>query len=245
MGITTEISWCDSTVNAMMGCDGCELSRKGNKHCYAEAMTDRYAGQKGWPEAFNKPALFEKRIDEACRWPDLHRTFRKGIDGLPRLIFLDDMGDTFTESLPLDWIAPHIGKMCLSGHIWQFLTKRPKRMYKFFGQLGYVPDTFWLGTSVTTSATFPRIKTLASIPAKVRFLSIEPMLEPMPEIDLSGIQWVICGGESGTNFRPFEWDWARSLQDQCAEAGAKFFMKQGPGGSKDIPADLQIREFPR
>jgi protein gp37 len=246
MGITTDISWCDSTVNAEMGCNGCELSRP-EKHCYAEAMTDRYAGNKGWPTAFNKPQIFPQRIPEACKWPDLTGTKRKGIPGLPRLIFLNDMGDTFTKSLPFDWLSPYIGEMVMSGHIWQVLTKNVRRMEEFFIALGFVPDNFWLGTSITTNATLPRINTLNAINAKVRFLSIEPMLEPIsiPLHQLVNIHQVIVGGESGPNYRLFEWDWARKMRDDCRAAGVAFFMKQGPGGSKDIPADLQIREFPR
>jgi protein gp37 len=123
MAILTDIEWCDSTLNAAMGCDGCELWRpsQGVFRCYAGALTNRYAGKnKGFPEAFDKPALFLSRLDDAMRWPDLTGTDRPDkpwLNGLPRIIFLDDMGDTFTESLPIDWLLRPYGPMvCPQGH---------------------------------------------------------------------------------------------------------------------------------
>src|SRR5262245_31262275 len=136
MPATTPIAWCDSTVNLMMGCDGCELwnPAAGVRHCYAGALTGRHAGRKGWPDAFDRPALFPHRLDEALRWPDLTGKPRPGkpwLDGLPRLLFLNDMGDTFTEGLALDWLAPHLPRMAASPHQWLLLTKRPRRMAEF------------------------------------------------------------------------------------------------------------------
>jgi len=101
----TNIHWCDSSVNLMMGCDGCELWREGSRHCYAGTLTLRHAGRKGWPESFDRPRLFPERLAGALRWPDLTGTARPGkpwLDGLPRVVFVNDMGDTFTESLPPD-----------------------------------------------------------------------------------------------------------------------------------------------
>lgn len=123
MAIITDIEWCDSVLNIQMGCDGCELwnPAAGVFRCYAGALTGRYAGKnKGFPEAFDKPALFLSRLDDAIRWPDLSgtdRTDKPWLDGLPRIIFLDDMGDTFTESLPLDWLLQPYGPLvCPQGH---------------------------------------------------------------------------------------------------------------------------------
>ena len=126
MGQATAIEWADSSLNLMMGCDGCELWNPdaGNRHCYAGTLTERYKGKSGWPLAFDKPALFLDRLDDAIRWPDMTGTARPGkpwLDGRPRMIFLNDMGDTFTGSLPLDWLAkPYGPSTCPNGH------KRPR-----------------------------------------------------------------------------------------------------------------------
>src|SRR5690242_2116818 len=106
MGIATDIEWCDSTLNLEMGCDGCELwnPKAGINICYAGQVTERWGGKRGWPDSFEEPKLFLDRLEPALAWPDLtgkERPHKPWLDGLPRLIFLNDMGDTFTESLPL------------------------------------------------------------------------------------------------------------------------------------------------
>lgn len=251
MGKTTAIEWCDSTVNLQMGCDGCELWAKnkqaGKRTCYAGLLTQRYGGKKGWPAAFDKPALFPERLKEALAWPDLtgvRGAFRKPwLAGLPRHIFLDDMGDTFTESLPLDWLLEHIPAMEASPHVWLFLTKRSSRMYKFFTEcLGYVPGNFMLGVSLTNNSTLMRAAWLRRIkdrfPDAVTYLSCEPLLGML---DLDGLAWkdggpgwgwkkmvdgVIAGGESGPGARPCHPDWLRYLRDRCMASGTPFFFKQ-------------------
>ncbi len=249
MSENTPIEWTDSTLNLMMGCDGCELwvesddpARRVNK-CYAGQQTARYAGRKGYPAKFSEPAVFAGRLAKACTWKDLTGTKRPGkpwLDGLSRLIFLDDMGDTFTESLPLDWLLPHVPAMEASPHVWQFLTKRPRRMRRFFEMLGHVPKNFWLGTSVTSAANVGRVAELVKIEgAGVLFISAEPLLGP---VSLTGycreegggtystwldrLDWVIVGGESGPKARPMHPDWAAKIRDDCARAGAAFFYKQ-------------------
>lgn len=262
MSQTTTIVWCDSTANQMMGCGGCQLWNSKVRHCYAGKLVEKYAGNKGWPKSFDQPAIFPERILEACKWPDLLGKDRKGkpwLNGLPRLIFLDDMGDTFTEGLPIDWLMPYIPKMQDSSHIWIFLTKRPKRMARFFEMLGYVPANFWLGVSVTDQGTANAlIPELLKIPAAIRLLSVEPQLGPIDFRDWIGpefliekrIHWVINGGESGPGFRRFDWDWARKIRNYCEIANIPYFCKQGGGyPSKrealfEIPEDLRIREMP-
>ena len=138
MSKDTMISWCDSTLNLMMGCGGCELWNGARRSCYAGVMTAKYSGQKGWPSAFNSPQLFPHRLPEALAWPDLTGQDRPGkpwLNGMSRLIFLNDMGDTFTEELPLDWLRPHLLQMEESPHRWLILTKRPRRMRRFFEQV--------------------------------------------------------------------------------------------------------------
>lgn len=232
MGIKTLIEWCDSSLNAMSGCDGCELwnPKKGIKKCYAGVLTERYGGGKGWPVAFDQPAMFPERIKQACKWPDLtgkERPDKPWLSGLPRHIFLDDMGDTFTESLPVDWLLSHIPDMEASPHVWMFLTKRPRRMKQFFDMLGYVPANFKLGTSVTSPATMNRAIVLSTIKGAFLYISAEPLLA---EVDLSpvlpAIHQVIGGGESGRDAAFCHPDWARKLRDGCQGAGVAFFWKQ-------------------
>lgn len=215
MAQATKIEWCDSTLNLMMGCDGCELwnAKAGVKRCYAGTLTERYGGAKGWPVAFEQPAIFAERLKPALDWPDLRGRERPGkpwLNGYPRTIFLDDMGDTFTESLPLDWLAPHIEVMEQSPHIFQFLTKRPKRMRQFFEQLGRVPKNFWLLTTVTSQANQGRVADLLSISgATVYGVSYEPM-------------W------GGVNFRQFMPGCAR-FEDVTSSDGQRLTDRNGCG----------------
>src|ERR1700693_4251242 len=121
MAIRTFIEWCDSTLNLEMGCNGCELwnPNAGILHCYAGMETNRRKGGRGWPEAFDQPRMFLERLPAALKWPDLTnqlRTDKPWLDNLPRIIFVNDMGDSFTESLPLDWLAPVLEPMAASPH---------------------------------------------------------------------------------------------------------------------------------
>ena len=116
MGRKTTIPWCDSSVNPVVGCDGCELHHAGveESHCYAARLVARYAGRPGWPASFDKPAIFAGRIEQACRWSNLtgkDRPDKPWLNGYPRTIFLGDLGDAFTESLPADWLTPYLVPM--------------------------------------------------------------------------------------------------------------------------------------
>ena len=175
MGSKTKIEYCDSTGNLMAGCQGCELYNPSwpdeKNTCYAERITRIYAGNRGWPERFNKPAIFSKRIDQILSWSDLTGTDREDkpwLNGLPRIVFLNDMGDMFTESLPLDWFNAFADKLADSPHIYLLLTKRPSRMAKYFNEKYWtyrngVPDNFWLGTSITQYSTLQRLNHLEKL----------------------------------------------------------------------------------
>lgn len=250
MGELTLISWCDSTLNLEMGCDGCELWNGLTRSCYAGVSTEKRAGNKGWPRSFGEPMIFPHRIEEALRWHDftgLARPDKPWLDGLPRIVFLDDMGDTFTESLDLFWLRPFLEKMERSPHRWLVLTKRPKRAAEFFRETG-VPRNVWVGTSVTDQATADaRIPALARIPAMVTFLSCEPLLGPINLgrwlADAAAVDWVIVGGESGPDFRAMDAVWARAIRDQCDEAHVFFFYKQGAGRVSETDPTLDGREW--
>jgi protein gp37 len=265
MADKTTIEWADSTCNLQMGCDGCELwnPKTGVFDCYAGVMTRKWAGKRGWPEAFDRPALFLDRLDDALRWRDLTGTRREGkpwLDGLPRLVFLDDMGDTFTESLPLDWLAPILPRLASSPHQWLLLTKRPQRMAAFAAQHP-LPPNVWPGTSVTGPGSLGRLEHLCRVQGGgVRWVSAEPLWDA---IDLSAylprLGWVILGGQSGADARPCEVEHLRSALGQCQAAGVPVFVKQlgdnpvaeGLGflGKKGgdwsrWPADLRVRQVP-
>jgi len=153
----TKIEWADDTVNAEMGCDGCELwDPKNNiRICYAGRQTEKMLSKgplKGRPLAFDRPTIFPGRIASAARWRNLTGTARPGkpwLDGMPRVIFLNDMGDTFTASLPEDWLASELATLAASPHLWLLLTKGPDRQ-RAFSRRHQLPGNVWAGTSITS-----------------------------------------------------------------------------------------------
>jgi len=263
MSKETSIEWSDSSLNLMMGCDGCELwnPAKGVKHCYAGTLTDRYAGHStGYPAAFDKPKLFLERLKPALKWGDLagkDRPDKPWLNGSPRAIFLNDMGDTFTESLPLDWLAPLLPAMADSPHLWLLLTKRARRMLQFT-EKHPLPSNVWPGVSVTTQPTARRIWDLLAIKSGgVKWISVEPLLGPVDASPFMfstdgfvatpdrgpvhrndggvAISWAIVGGESGPGSRPCDLSWIRSIVEQCQESGVPCFVKQL--GSRPVRID--------
>lgn len=243
MSKDTHIEWADSTLNLMMGCDGCELwnRAKGVKHCYAGTLTDRYGGRNGYPDNFETPKLFLGRLDAALKWSDLtgkERPSKPWLNGLPRMIFLNDMGDTFTESLTLDWLASLLPHMAESPHVFMILTKRGGRMAAFSKRHPF-PGNFWPGVSVTSMATVARVKSLLQVEGGgVKWISAEPLLGPidfkMDECWLAEdhytfaerIGLVIVGGESGPGARPCGVKDIRSIVQQSSAAGVRCFVKQ-------------------
>ncbi|MFA6213470.1 MAG: DUF5131 family protein [Candidatus Obscuribacterales bacterium] len=254
MSETTLIQWCDSTLNLAMGCDGCELWNDTSRHCYAGVMTEQYAGRKGWPQSFDKPTIFPERMDKAEAWKDLtgmNRLAKPWLNGYPRLIFLNDMSDTFTKSLPRDWLADYLPRISQSKHIYMSLTKRaaPQRAFS----LTYpIPENLWLMTTITTQATMSRAEHLVKSEANIKILSIEPMLEKIVLGDVvKGLSGVIVGFESGEGCRAGNADWMRYLRDECQNAGVAYFVKQMGGVRNhhgemcELPENLRIRELPR
>lgn len=274
MSIHTPIEWCDSTVNPVMGCDGCELwtpPEDGERHCYAGTLHERYGGQKGYADAFLQPKLFPGRMAVAARWSDLRGTLRADkpwLNGLPRVVFISDMGDALSKDVPFEFLRTEvIDTTSTWRHVGMWLTKQPQRMAAFAEWLatrgvGW-PASLWAGTSITSSLQIGRIAHLVRVPAAVRFLSIEPLLSPIDvSPHLAGIDLVIVGGESGSGARPFVVEWARSIVAQCKGAGVSVFVKQlgsfvkndkgrriwlknKKGGDPDEwETDLRVRQFP-
>jgi protein gp37 len=255
----------------MAGCNGCELWNlaAGVRACYAGILVGRHHGKKGWPASFDRPELFLHRLDPALRWPDLTGQTRPGkpwLDGLPRTVFLNDIGDTFTESLPEDWLAPLLPRMAASPHVSIVLTKRARRMAEFFLRHP-PPPNFWLLVSVTTAATWRRVEALREVAgAAVLGVRLEPQWEPLGILEspgaLAGLGWLIVGGQSGDGARPFDLAWARRAVGACRRDGVPCFIKQlganawdggrrvplrdGHGGDwNEWPADLWVRKMPR
>ena len=148
----------------------------------------------------------------------------------PRKIFVNSMSDLFHESMPLDFLWNCFEVMEKADwHVYQILTKRPDRMLSFAEDYGEVPNHIWLGTSVELAMYRSRIEILKQIRARVKFISFEPLLGPIGEVDLNGISWAIVGGESGPNHRPIERTWVREIRETCKNQGVAFFFKQWGG----------------
>jgi protein gp37 len=199
-------------------------------------LVGRYRGLPGWPTTFDAPQYFGGRLEKAIRWADLtgkDRPEKPWLNGYPRLIFVCDLADPFTESVdPDSWLTPMLPKMADSPHIYILLTKRGRRMLAFW-QRHEIPANVWQGVTVTGPGTLARAEALLEVPgASVRFISAEPLLGAL-DLDLIGpgncsyaLDWLIVGAESGAKPRRMELDWARSLRDQATAAGAEFFFKQ-------------------
>jgi protein gp37 len=217
--VTTAIEWTDETWNPVTGCDrvspGCD-------NCYAETLTKR------WPKAFPNGfavTLHPDRLDQPLRW-------RK-----PRRVFVNSMSDLFHPDIPDLFVGQVFDRMeTATAHTFQVLTKRPQRMAQVMsewdtrvGRYEWPLRNVWLGTSIESDRYTFRADHLRRTPAAVRFLSLEPLLGPLPSLDLTGIDWVIVGGESGPGHRPIDPDWVRDLRDRCVTAEVPFFFKQWGG----------------
>lgn len=219
----SEIEWTDATWNPVRGCTkitpGCD-------HCYAETFAERFRGVPGHPyeQGFDLRLVPEK-LAEPLRWKT------------PKMIFVNSMSDLFHKDVPEEYIEAVCRTMERANwHTYQVLTKRSSSLrnmlqtrLRFAAGLPHI----WWGVSVEDRAHgLPRVGHLRQAPATVRFLSVEPLLEDLGEVNLEGIHWVIVGGESGPGARPMQKDWVLSLRDQCARANVHFFFKQWGGVRK-------------
>jgi len=216
MANTTTIEWTDATWNPTTGCTqvspGCD-------NCYALRFAERFRGVPGH--------YYERGFDVQLR-PDM---LNRPDDWRQRkFIFVNSMSDLFHRDIPDDYLDRVFDVMeRVDRHVYQVLTKRPDRMRSYlqkrFGS-EKVPRHIWLGVSVERNAYAWRVRMLQECPATVRFLSIEPMIGPVDLAPLTGIDWVIVGGESGPGHRPLDVDWVRNVRDRCVSAGIPFFFKQ-------------------
>jgi len=219
----SRIEWTDATWNPVRGCT--KIS-PGCAHCYAETFAERFRGVPGHPfeQGFDLRLVPEK-LPDPLRWR------------VPRRVFVNSMSDLFDERVPWVYIQAVCRVMRLAGwHTFQVLTKRSSRLRVLLasGLREFAPlPNIWWGVSVEDRKHgLPRIDDLRAAPASTRFLSIEPLLEELGSVDLTGIHWVIVGGESGPGARPMREEWVVSIRDQCSEAGVPFFFKQWGGVRK-------------
>jgi len=223
MSFHSDIEWTDATWNPVRGCT--KIS-PGCKHCYAETFAERFRGVKGHPyeQGFDL-RLVPQKLTEPFSWRS------------PKLVFVNSMSDLFQPGVP-DEYAEAVSSVMVKAdwHTYQVLTKRSDRLNELLnGRLGFAAERnhIWWGVSVEDRKYgLPRIEDLRNSPAGVRFLSVEPLLEDLGEMNLSGINWVIVGGESGPGARPIQKEWVIAIREQCQAARVPFFFKQWGGKRK-------------
>lgn len=240
MSIESAIEWTDATWNPVRGCT--KIS-PGCKHCYAETFAERFRGVKGHPyEQGFDPRLVPEKLAEPLRWR------------IPKMIFVNSMSDLFHDFVPDDYIVAVATVMAIANwHTYQVLTKRSERLcallnskLRFAAQQPHI----WWGVSVEDKKYgVPRIADLQEADAAIRFLSVEPLLEDIGQLDLHAIDWMIVGGESGAGARPMKQEWVLALRNQCRKSRVAFFFKQW-GGVRKAKSGRRLEgktydEFPR
>ncbi len=236
MSELSKIEWTNSTWNPVRGCT--KIS-PGCKYCYAETFAERFRGVPGHPyeQGFDL-RLVPHKLEDPLKWKK------------PRMIFVNSMSDLFHKQVPDSYINKVFEIMSEAHwHTFQVLTKRSERLLELSPKLKWC-ENIWMGVSVESKKYIFRSNHLSKIPAAVRFLSVEPLLEDIPHLPLDNIDWVIVGGESGRNARPMNISWARSIKDQCAHNNVPFFLKQlggrfnKRGGSQARLDGKMWRQFP-
>jgi protein gp37 len=212
MSLNSHIEWTEATWNPVTGCT--QIS-PGCANCYAKTFAERFRGVPGHPyEMGFDLALRPERLEQPLQWKK------------PKLIFVNSMSDLFHEDVPEEFIHEVFATMqAAHWHTFQLLTKRPERLAQMAPELPF-PENLWVGVSVENQRWTSRIDELRKVPAAVRFLSCEPLLGPLRNLDLRDIHWVIVGGESGHAARPMRAEWARGIREQCHASAVPFFFKQ-------------------
>ncbi len=220
----SSIEWTEATWNPTTGCDrvsdGCD-------NCYALTLAKRLKAMGS--------AKYQNDGDPRTSGPGFGLTVHP--DALrvplgwkaPRTVFVNSMSDLFHARVPLDYVEQVFDVIAQTPqHTYQVLTKRARRLRQVADRLEW-PANLWMGVSVESAKELPRVEDLRQVPAAVRFLSCEPLLGPLGGLDLTGIHWVIAGGESGPRFRPMEQEWVTGIRDACLQADVAFFFKQWGG----------------
>lgn len=242
MAQNSKIEWTESTWNPVTGCTKISI---GCKNCYAERMALRLkaAGQANYRNGF-RVTIHPHVLEIPLRWKQ------------PRIIFVNSMSDLFHKGVPIDFILKIFDVMHRTPrHQYQILTKRPQRLLQLDSELPWL-ENMCMGVTVENSDYTFRIDHLRQTSAAIKFVSFEPLLGPVPNINLNGIDWAIVGGESGPGARPMLREWAVDIRDQCLAAGVPFFFKQWGGVNKkkngrildgktwnQMPEITNLREF--
>ena len=224
MAAGSRIEWTETTWNPVTGCDrmsaGCD-------HCYALTLAKRLKAMGS--------AKYQNDGDPRTSGPGFGVAVHPATLSDPRewrsrrLVFVNSMSDLFHARVPVEFIKDVFDVMAdTPQHTYQILTKRSLRLRRIAESLTW-PDNVWMGVSVEDATRLNRVDHLRDVPAHVRFLSCEPLLGPLAGIDLSGVHWVIAGGESGPEHRPVDISWVRDLRDTCSDAAVPFFFKQWGG----------------
>ena len=228
------IEWTEETWNPLRGCS---LVSAGCLNCYAMALAhspqlQRYYGGLTELSSGNKPRwtgevrLVPELLEQPLRWKR------------PRRIFVNSMSDLFHEQVPLSFIREVFSVMREAHqHQFQVLTKRAERLWELDSSLDW-PDNVWMGVSIENDRYTYRADLLRGTRARIKFLSIEPLIGPVPSLSVEGLDWIIVGGESGRGARPMELDWAREVRDKCIDADVSYFLKQ-LGGVRNKRAEGQ------
>lgn len=222
----SKIEWTDATWNPVTGCT--EVS-PGCDHCYARTFAERWRGVEGHPyeQGFDL-RIWPERLDYPLKWKK------------PRRIFTNSMSDLFHQKVPDAFILLVVDVMLTANwHIYQVLTKRPSRLLHLVPGITALikqrtgsdiwPAHIWFGVSVEAMGYSWRVKRLTQVPASIRFVSAEPLLGSLNDLDIAGIHWLIAGGESGPNYRPCKPEWISELRDKCQTSEVAFFFKQWGG----------------
>ncbi len=218
MALRSCIEWTEATWNPVTGCTKVSA---GCANCYAERMARRLQamGQPNYRNGFDV-TVHEHMLDRPLGWK------------IPQVVFVNSMSDLFHEDVPLEFIQRVFATMrAASWHIFQVLTKRSERLLEVGQDINW-PENVWMGVSIESAEYRCRLDHLRRVDAAVKFTSLEPLIASVGELDLTGIDWVICGGESGPGARPMREQWAVDVRDQCLDAGVPFFFKQWGGVRK-------------
>lgn len=220
MADNSRIEWTEATWNPVTGCS--KVS-PGCAHCYAETFAERWRGTPSHPyeQGFDL-RLWPSRLEVPLRWKR------------PRVVFVNSMSDLFHEDIPDEYIAEIFDVMARADwHVFQILTKREERLQELARQLPW-PENVWMGVTIENRRFVHRADVLRDVPAAVRFISAEPLLGALQDLDLAGIDWLIAGGESGARHRPVKVQWLRELRDRCEQEGVAYFFKQWGGRTSKV-----------
>lgn len=228
MNTNTKIEWTESTWNPVTGCT--KVS-EGCRHCYAERLAKRLQamGNRKYKEGF-EVTLHPNVLEEPLKWKK------------QSIIFVNSMSDLFHEDVPVDYIKRVFAVMKEADqHIFQVLTKREDRLQQLAHELIW-PSNVWMGVTVETAKHKDRIDVLRDVPASVRFISFEPLLSSLGELNLAGIDWAIVGGESGPGARQMKAEWVLEIKEQCEKQSTCFYFKQWGGTNKKRSGRLLLNK---